>query len=563
MDITCTHLNTICEVTPKTQGCEECLQKGDKWVHLRMCLGCGHVGCCDESPNKHATAHFHEEAHPLMRSIEPGESWVWCYVDHIVMYPLGDGLEGYGAAASEEFLRQIPIFAELEHDDLDRIYSLAKPVVVAEGETLVREGDEGDSLYVVLSGEFEVTKRSMGSELLLSRRKPGEIVGEMSLLAAEPRAATVRALQESRVLAISRYAFEQLLACSPSAGMTLLKTMAHRLRSNETLLTQQEKMAGLGRLTAGLAHELNNPAAAAWRSTDQLTRTLTEWQNLSSQLDALSLDPEAMSHISALREELGKRASQKVELDPLARGDQESDLQFWLEDRSVEGAWELAPVLVALGWDTSQLEEWLGGFEETHLAIIVPWLVKGAQCYILVDEVRISAERISEIVKAVKSYSYLDQAPVQQVDLQEGLENTLVILKHKLKGGIEVKREYAPDLPRVEAYASELNQVWTNLIDNAIDAMDGKGALTLRAYRDGPGSVAVEIEDSGPGIPPDTQPRIFQPFFTTKEIGKGTGLGLHIVYNIVVDKHHGQVSFTSEPGKTCFTVTLPVELVRE
>jgi signal transduction histidine kinase len=173
-----------------------------------------------------------------------------------------------------------------------------------------------------------------------------------------------------------------------------------------------------------------------------------------------------------------------------------------------------------------------------------------------------SAERISEIVKAVKSYSYLDQAPIQQVDIHDSLENTLVILKHKLKIGIQVIRDYAPDLPRIEAYGSEVNQVWTNLIDNAIDAMQGKGEITLRTYARND-SVTVEISDNGPGIPPDVQQHIFEPFFTTKGPGAGTGLGLHIVYNIVVDKHHGQITLTSEPGKTCFQVTLPIRLARE
>jgi signal transduction histidine kinase len=539
------------------------LKRGDKWVQLRMCLVCGKVGCCDESPNKHATGHFHETDHPVMRSIEPGENWVWCYVDRMVLYPLGDSMEGYEAATSEDFLRHISIFSELDKDDLDRIYGLARPMSIPEGEALVRQGETGDTMFVILSGEFEVTQRSGGSDVVLSRRGPGEVVGEMSLLAGEPRVATVRALRESRVLAISQYAFQQLIACSPSAGTSVLRMMAQRLRSTEVLVAQQEKMAGLGRLTAGLAHELNNPAAAAWRSTDQLTETLTEWQRLSGQLDALALDHEAMMQISTLREELGKRDRQSVALDPLTRSDREAEVQYWLEDRGVEEAWDLAPMIVGLGWNVPQMEEWVGGFGEEELRVIVPWLVKGAQCYILLDEVKMSAGRISEIVRAVKAYSYLDQAPIQEVDLREGLENTLVILKHKLKGGVEVKREYAPDLPRVEAYASELNQVWTNLIDNAIDAMEGKGVLTIRTYRDGPKQVAVEIEDSGPGIPTEIQPRIFQPFFTTKEVGKGTGLGLHIVYNIVVDKHHGQLSFTSEPGRTTFKVALPVELVRE
>ena len=250
-------------------------------------------------------------------------------------------------------------------------------------------------------------------------------------------------------------------------------------------------------------------------------------------------------------------------LDPIARSDLEDDLQDWLDEQGVEESWEIAPVLVSLGWDRQGVEELAGDFAPDHLEVLVPWLAKGAAAYSLLNEVRASAERISDIVRAVKSYSYLDQAPVQQVDLHEGLENTLIILKHKLKAGVEVKREYAPDLPRIEAYASELNQVWTNIIDNAIDAMQGRGEITLRTSARGASQVIVEICDSGPGIPAEVKERIFQPFFTTKPQGVGTGLGLHIAYNIVVDKHHGQISVESQPGETCFRVVLPVELVRE
>ncbi|MCA1740686.1 MAG: cyclic nucleotide-binding domain-containing protein, partial [Actinobacteria bacterium] len=391
----------------------------------------------------------------------------------------------------------------------------------------------------------------------------GEVIGEMSLLAKEPRVATVTALRDSHVLGISQAAFEQLLACSPSAGLAILHTMAVRLRSTEALVSQHEKMAGLGRLSAGLAHELNNPAAAVRRSTMQLAEMLTEWQRLSSRLDALALGGSQIEKVRVLREEMAERPNSVVTLDPLTRSDRESELQDWLDERNIDEGWELSPVLVNLGWDVEWLEELSSGFDDGHLAVLVPWLVKGASAYSLLNEVGASAEQISHIVKAVKSYSYLDQAPVQQVDVHEGLENTLIILKHKLKAGVQVNRDYGANLPHIEAYASELNQVWTNLIDNAIDAMDGSGEITLRTSARGTSSIVVEICDHGPGIPPEIQDRIFQPFFTTKPQGVGTGLGLHIVYNIIVDKHHGRVEVESQPGMTCFKVNLPVELARE
>jgi len=244
----------------------------------------------------------------------------------------------------------------------------------------------------------------------------------------------------------------------------------------------------------------------------------------------------------------------------LARGDRESDAQAWLEDRGIDRAWELAPTLVTFGWDADTLQSLADTFADDQLSVIAPWLGVGSSVYALLDEVGRSAERISEIVGAVKSYSFLDQAPVQDVDVHQGLDNTLVILRHKLKQGVRVRRDYDAGLPRIEAYGSELNQVWTNIIDNAIDAMQGQGELTIRTYADD-GHVVVEIADSGPGIPPHIQSRIFEPFFTTKPPGVGTGLGLNIAYN-VVQRHMGRITVTSQPGETRFQVRLPIQLKR-
>jgi signal transduction histidine kinase len=584
MDPKCTHLNLISDVSPGAAGCEECLASGDAWVHLRMCMVCGHVGCCDESKNRHATAHFHGTGHPIMRSFEQGEDWMWCYEDQVLIYPdaklVDEGRrtkdEGTTSpssfvqggqpvevqvATTKEFLRPLPLFSSLEEQDLDTLTALAEPRTIAAGELLMEQDSPGDALYVVLDGQFEVTKRSGKQDVVLGLRGSGEMLGEMSLLEQAPRMASVRAVRDSRVLAISRPAFYQLLASNPSAVFAILRTFITRLRSTEQLLVHQEKMAALGTLSAGLAHELNNPAAAVRRSAGQLREVLAEWQRTSADLDMLTFDPAQSARLSALRGEMARHTTTAT-YDALARSDMESDMESWLDEHGVEQGWELAPVLVSLGWGADHLDELAGEFTPEQLRVVVPWLANGSSAYSLLDEVQGSAERISEIVKAVKTYSYLDQAPIQQVDIHDSLENTLVILKHKLKSGVHVTRDYAPDLPRIEAYGSELNQVWTNLIDNAIDAMQGKGEITLRTYARND-SVIVEISDNGPGIPPDVQQHIFEPFFTTKGPGAGTGLGLHIVYNIIVDKHHGQITLTSEPGKTCFQVTLPVKLARE
>jgi len=327
------------------------------------------------------------------------------------------------------------------------------------------------------------------------------------------------------------------------------------------VLMQNEKMAALGTLAAGLAHELNNPAAAIRRSAAQLRDAITERDHLIAELGALANDPRQAKMISILQEETAKRTAMSVLSDPLSLSDQEDELQEWLEDHSVEQAWEIAPVLISFGWDRDELERVTRHFSPIQLPVVVRWLAASSSVYGLLEEVGTSAEAISQIVKAVKSYSYLDQAPIQEVDLEESLENTLVLLRPKLKAGISMVRDYADDMPRIEAYGSELNQVWTNIIDNAIDAVRGQGELVLRTYAKGDDTI-VEITDNGPGIPPEIQPRIFEPFFTTKAPGVGTGLGLHIAYNVVVHKHHGQIQVTSKPGETRFRVTLPNRLAK-
>jgi signal transduction histidine kinase len=468
---------------------------------------------------------------------------------------------------SQNFLRQIPLFAGLPEEDLRRLCDIAKTENLAAGAVLMEEGTLGDALYVILDGTFEITKRSHGRDLWIATRGPGEMLGEISLLEHTPRSATVRAATDCRLLQINREDFQQLLTKSSTAAMAMLRTVTARLRNTELMLRQSEKMAALGTLSAGLAHELNNPAAAVSRSATQLREALAGLQRHAAGLGALNPSPEAMAVVNTLRMELPQRATSPVGLDPLARSDLEGEVGGWLEEQGVEEPWELAPAIVALGWHAADLEHLAVPFTAAQKSVFLCWLATACTVYALLDEVSQGAGRISEIVQAVKSYSYLDQAPVQLVDVHEGIENTLVILRHKLKGGVAVIKDYAPDLPRIEAYASELNQVWTNLIDNAIDAMNGHGELRIRTYRqDKPADggerqdVVVEISDNGPGISSELQGRIFDAFFTTKELGKGTGLGLHITYNIVVNQHHGEIKIESLPGQTTFRVMLPVQI---
>ena len=432
---------------------------------------------------------------------------------------------------------------------------MAEPVSLRAGDVLMRQGDPGDAAHVVIRGEFEIQKQSGQSLIKIDVRNPGDVVGEMALLSRASRTATVVAKTDGETLRIPPEAFEELLESSSTAAMAVLRWVMARLSQNESLLHQQEKMAALGTLSAGLAHELNNPAAAAQRNAAELGRTLVKLQTLNHRIESVALRENQAGWLDSFLREATYRFSNPAKLDALERIDRVDELQAWLEENQVESAWDLAPALVSFGWSPKELEN----LRDSQLfEVTIQWL--GIACLTIarVLEIQQATERISQIVHAVKSYTYLDQARLLEVDIHEGLENTLVIMQHKLKRGVTVHREYSPDLPRIEAYASELNQVWTNIIDNAIDAMNGSGVITLRTYAEND-HVAVEIVDNGPGIPANIQTRIFEPFFTTKAPGHGTGLGLHISHDIIANRHHGQLLVESKPGETKFKVMLPVK----
>jgi signal transduction histidine kinase len=440
---------------------------------------------------------------------------------------------------------------------------MAEPVSLRAGEALIRQGETGDAAYVVISGEFEVQKQAGQSLIKIDVRQPGDVLGEMALLARIPRNATVISKTDSEVLRIPQEAFEELLLSSTTAAMTVLHWVMARLSQNEALLHQQEKMAALGTLSAGLAHELNNPAAAAQRNASESGKTLMKWQALTHQIEAQVSGKNLTGWFNILMEESSHRLESPVKLETLEKIDLVDQLQAWLEANGVESPWELAPAMVNFGWNIDSLEKLKDELKQHKelFGLAMQWLGAGCMTMGLLSEVQQTTGRISQIVHAMKSYTYLDQAPLLEVDIHEGLETTLVIMQHKLKQGVAVKRHYSPDLPRIEAYASELNQVWTNIIDNAIDAMNGKGEITLRTYQED-NTVVVEIMDNGPGIPENIQQRIFEPFFTTKPPGSGTGLGLHISHDIVTNRHHGQLSVESKPGETKFKVVLPINLAK-
>lgn len=456
-----------------------------------------------------------------------------------------------------EFLRKLPLFSDLPDDDLDQLCESIEEVRLAAEEELFAQGSKGDKAYIIKEGELEILRESDGRKVLLAVRKEGEVIGEMSILHEAPRMASVRARTNSLLFVLSQEHLDDLLNTSPSAARAMLHTITTRLQATESMLRQSEKIAQLGTLTAGVAHELNNPAAAVQRGAGQLKPLLEKLQGAVEEISILDVDETQNEILNSFDQEIQQQATQLDDLDSLTRSDREYEMESWLETQGVSEVWEVAPALVSMGFTPSRLGELLDHFSKEEFRSVISWFSARFAAYALLEEVEQGAKQISEIVKALKSYAYLDQAPVQMVDVHEGLDNTLVMLRSKLKSGIDVRREYAQDLPRIQAYGSELNQVWTNLVDNAVDAMDGNGELSIKTHSDGTW-VVVEIIDTGEGIPKEIQSKIFDPFFTTKPQGKGTGLGLDISYKIVVQRHKGDIRVTSRPGETCFEVWLPV-----
>src|SRR5690606_9944920 len=396
---------------------------------------------------------------------------------------------------------------------------------------------------------------------VVAQRVRGDVVGEMALLGSGRRAASVKAARDTRLLAIGQEAFSTLLACSPDAATSIYRTSVEREHAVASTSAWSEKMAALGSMAADLAHELNNPAAALKRSTAELGRVLRERDQSAIALFGTDLQPQELA--STLR--LGEVAAAVYSAVPgdaagPAAADNEAEFSDYLEDLRVPNAWNSAAALADAGWTVVRLDEVLAPYQPGNRAAAIAWLAAEAANRALQREIAVCSEAISSLVGAVKDYAHLDRAAIANVDVHASLENTLLILKHRLNvAGVVVTRDYAPNLPPIEGFPGELTQVWTNLIDNAIGAMGTGGSLTLRTAV-GESQVTVEVSDDGPGIAGDVAPRIFEPFFTTKGVGEGTGLGLYIIKGIVEQRHGGSLSFTSEPGSTTFRVTLPLRL---
>ena len=453
--------------------------------------------------------------------------------------------------------RNIPIFADLTDEELGWLADHSEVATAEAGEIVIHENDPADAMIIYLDGETDGRRESAGPDAPVYTARAGMVTGMLPFSRMTHYTITARAVTPLRVARIAKTFFPEMLNRIPSLGPRLVGILSDRVREATKADLAREKLASLGKLSAGLAHELNNPAAAAARAANTLRSIFDKREQASLEIDQQNLPPEAratlrMIEIKAREMQLDGKPKNALELSDI-----QTELQSWLEDHGVDDGWEVAPVLADAGVRVEHLEKLAQKFSSPVMGAVVRRFGATLEISRLLTDIEHSSCRISELVKAIKEYSFMDEAPRQEVDVAKGIESTLVMLNHKLKHGITVLKNFDPNLPRIFSYGSELNQVWTNLIDNAADAMKGKGELRIRTMREGD-DVLVEFVDNGPGIPPEIQTKIFDPFFTTKPIGEGTGLGLDTVYRIV-RKHRGNVSVVSRPGNTCFRVRLPIK----
>lgn len=458
-------------------------------------------------------------------------------------------------------LRATFLFEKLSEEHLSTLMGLGEEVTYSAGETICKEGQPADYLWVLLEGEVELTRHVGGQRIVVeTMTRPGSYAGGVRAFATSETGggyrASGRALRPTRFFRLASEQLSRLLDAWLPMAKHLLDGYIHTFEYIEVAVRERGRLISLGTLAAGLTHELNNPAAAARSAAGDLRAVVGRLEALAGRCAAGELTPAQVQAGFELREAATIRSAAAPRLSPVETGRREEEIGDWLEAHTVENPWDLAPVFVAAGLDIPLLETAAAELGVNGLSPALNWVADSLNATALVDQIEDATGRISQLVSAVKDYSNVDRAAEREIDIHEGIEKTLVILGHKLKVGIEVIRDYDDHLPPIVASESELNQVWTNLIDNAIDAMGGHGQLRLRTRHDDH-AVLVEIIDQGPGIPPELASRIFDPFFTTKGVGKGTGLGLDIVRRIVVDRCRGEITFESVPGETRFLVRLP------
>jgi signal transduction histidine kinase len=450
-------------------------------------------------------------------------------------------------------LLRIPAFADLPDDQIEWFLSQSQELNLKAGEPYTRQGDPADAMFVILEGEAQGRGEISGDTVTFTVAA-GSVNGVLPFSRMKQFTVSVRVVKDSRILRFPATLFPDLVHKMPELTKRLVGMMTDRVREVTRMEQQRDRLAGLGKLSAGLAHELNNPASAAKRAAAQLRAILKKIRDASLELGRRDLTPAQKAEIEKLEAFFIQRDEHPP--DALTTSDLEEQLDSLLRSHGQNDLWQLAADLARKSAKPEMLESLFAILDaETARAALVR-IAASVEIANLLNEIESSTSRISDLVRAIKEYTYMDQSPVQNVDLVKSLETTLTIMNHKLKHGVVVQRDYQRVPFLVNSFGSELNQVWTNLIDNAIDAMGGKGELRVRTYRDD-GCAVVEIADNGPGISPEIKAHIFEPFFTTKAVGEGTGLGLDTVQRIV-KKHRGTIQVTSHPGDTRFQVWLPL-----
>jgi signal transduction histidine kinase len=454
---------------------------------------------------------------------------------------------------TSDLLRRVPAFEGLPDEQIAWFLSNSQELQFRTGETYARHGDPADAMFVLLEGEFQGRGELAGETFVLAL-KAGEITGILPFSRMKYFTLSGRAMTEARVLRFPAAFFPDLVQKMPELAKRLVGLMSDRIREATRFEQQRDRLAALGKLSAGLAHELNNPASAAKRATTQLRDILKRVRDASHELGRRDLTSTQKSEIEKLETSLTQVDGPPP--DALTTSDLEDQIDSLLRSHGQNDLWQLAADLARKNFKPGVMEQLFATLDADTARAALVRISASLEIADLLNQIEHSTSRISELVGAIKEYTFMDQSPVQNVDIVKTLETTLTILNHKLKRGVTVQRDYQKIPLLVNSFGSELNQVWTNIIDNAIDAMGGKGELRVRTYRED-NFVVVEISDDGPGISPEVQPHIFEPFFTTKGVGEGTGLGLDAVLRIV-KKHRGNIQVHSKPGDTSFQVWLPV-----
>jgi signal transduction histidine kinase len=461
-------------------------------------------------------------------------------------------------------LRTLFLFESLDDDQLAWLSQKGYRRSWSAGESVFTEGDEATCFFVLLSGTLSLHRRVENTEVETARTNQrgvytGATQSFVKGMAELPYWGSARAVTDCDLWVIDAAEFgEKFREWFPMA-VHLLEGLSQGYRSSQVLIGQRERLLSLGRLSAGLTHELNNPATAAVRATASLRELVSKMRRKLGHLATSDVDPKALVALTELQESAVEKMAKAEKLSPVEVGEAEDVLSDWLEDHGLDDAWDLAPPLVAAGVNTEWLDEVAETVPATLLADGLHWVTYALETEQLMVEIEDSTDRISALVGAARQYSQMDRAPHQDIDVRDGLKSTLIMLSHKIKerGNITVVKDFDDSLPPIPAHPAELNQVWTNLMDNAIYAMPDGGTLTVRTARED-GWVLVEICDTGVGIPEEMQQKIFEPFFTTKPVGQGTGLGLDISYRVITQRHGGDLRVKSRPGDTRFQVRLPL-----